>query len=87
MKPRRTIIGAAALSLAVAGSLAGAGSAKADDHDVVCGRCDFSPRVAAISSVLQKIQSDPIFKFDTPFFKLETAFDNLSGVLFKWPPG
>ena len=74
------------MSLAVAGSLAGAGSAKATDHDVVCGQCDFLPRTAAISSVLQKIQSDPIFKFETPFFKLETAFDNLTLVLGKWNP-
>lgn len=73
------------MSLAVAGSLAGAGSAKADPGECVT-TCDFSPRVAAIGSVLQKIQSDPIFKFDTSFFKLETAFDNLTNIFFKWQP-
>ena len=83
MKPHRTVIGAAALSLAVAGSLAGAGSAKADPGTCVT-TCDFSPRAAAISSVLLKIESGVMFKFDTPFFKLETAFDKLTLVLVKW---
>ncbi len=86
MKPRRTVIGAAALSLAVAGSLAGASSARADGEPI-CTTCgDFSPRTAALSNVLNKFQ-DIMYKYDTPFLKLETAFSKIQLVLVKFDTG
>ncbi len=89
MKPRRTVIGAAALSLAVAGSLAGAGSAKADGGELICTtQCgDFSPRTGALGNVLQKF-SDIMYKYDndTPFLKLETAFSKVHLVFLKFNP-
>ena len=82
MNPRRTVIGAAALSLAVAGSLAGAQSAKADPVD--CIRCDTSPRSVAIIGVLDKLHTvaeDFLWKFDSPLWKFETAFAKLESLL------
>lgn len=83
MKPHRTVIGAAALSLAVAGSLAGASSARADDVCTTeCG--GFSPRSAALSGILQKFQTDVMFKYDSAFFKLDTAVSKIELVLYKF---
>ena len=86
MKPHRTVIGAAALSLAVAGSLAGAGSAKADDGQYPCTTfCggDFSNRTVALGNVLFKFDS-PLHKADSPFFKLDTALSKIEAVLLKF---
>ena len=86
MKPHRTVIGAAALSLAVAGSLAGAGSAKADDGQYPCTTfCggDFSHRTVALGNVLFKFES-PLHKIDSPFFKLDTALFKINVVLLKF---
>ena len=70
------------MSLAVAGSLAGAGSASAEDH-VGCIHCESSPRVAALHSVLIKLD-ELMFKFDTPFLKLDTPLQKVHLVLEKW---
>ena len=84
MNPRRTVIGAAALSLAVAGSLVGAQSAKADPVD--CVICDTSPRVTAITGVMDKLnQLDS--KFDAPLWKYNSPLQKLVSVLDKLTPG
>lgn len=84
-KQHQTLIGAAALSLAVAGSLAGAVPVKADGPPVDCIECDFSPRVAALNGVMYKLNSimskhAPIFDKSTP---LLNALDKIEIVL-KW---
>ena len=75
------------MSLAVAGTLAGAQSAKADLGD--CLRCDTSPRLVAISGVLDKLQGiveDVMWKYDSAFGKLETPLSKLQSVLEKFDP-
>lgn len=87
MNPRRTVIGAAAMSLAVAGTLAGAQSAKADLGD--CLRCDTSPRLVAISGVLDKLQGiveDVMWKYDSAFGKLEAPLQKFESLLDKANP-
>ena len=74
------------MSLAVAGSLAGAGSAKADDSATICTTfCggDFSNRTVALGNVLFKFDS-PLHKADSPFFKLDTALSKIEAVLLKF---
>ena len=71
------------MSLAVAGSLAGAGSAKADDGQYPCTTfCggDFSNRTVALGNVLFKFDS-PLHKIDSPFFKLDTALLKIEALL------
>ena len=71
------------MSLAVAGSLAGAGSASAEDH-VGCIHCESSPRVAALHSVLIKLD-ELMFKFgEGAFIKLDTALFKINVVLLKF---
>ena len=82
MNPRRTVIGAAALSLAVAGSLVGAQSTKADFE---CIRCDTSPRVVAINDVMDKLQSIAS-RFDSPFWKFEAPLQKFESLLDKANP-
>lgn len=84
-KQHRTLIGAAALSLAVAGSLAGAVPAKADGHEV-CGTCPSSPRVAALEHVLYKLnlvmeKHTPILDKSSP---LENVMYKINEIILKW---
>ena len=75
------------MSLAVAGSLAGAGSAKADDSATICTTfCggDFSNRTLALGGVTQKFD-DILFKFgEGAFIKLDTALFKINVVLLKF---
>ena len=70
------------MSLAVAGSLAGAHSAKADPID--CVNCDTSPRSVAIGGVMDKLngimgKDDGVFwKLETPLFKLQSVLDKFN---------
>ena len=87
MKPRKTVIGAAALSLAVAGSLAGANSAKADHHEA-CSDCP-SPREATLQGVMLKflVISDAIMEKHEPlgkFSPLENPIGKIDQIIFKW---
>ena len=76
------------MSLAVAGSLAGAQSAKADPID--CIRCDTSPRSVAITGVLDKlhvIAEDIMWKYDDALWKFEQPLEKLDLLLLKFATG
>lgn len=83
-KQHQTLIGAAALSLAVAGSLAGAVPAKADDHEV-CRDCDTSPRVVALGNVMYKLNL--VMEKHTPLDKSSPILNvmaKIEQIILKW---